>query len=97
VVADFDTRAALDGPGLLALWAWDEAAFLKYTEGSAIRRIGHLRWQRNLAVAIGNALAAGSHEADALRAALSARLPLAAPLLQEHIAWALTQAPQPAG
>nr|VXZ89547.1 Epoxyqueuosine reductase [Klebsiella pneumoniae] len=25
------------------------------TEGSAIRRIGHLRWLRNIAVALGNA------------------------------------------
>ena len=32
-----------------------EARFLKVTEGSAIRRIGHLRWLRNVAVALGNA------------------------------------------
>ncbi|WP_085314776.1 tRNA epoxyqueuosine(34) reductase QueG [Derxia lacustris] len=55
---DFDARAGLDGAGLLALWRWDEAEFLRRTEGSAIRRIGHERWRRNLAVALGNALAA---------------------------------------
>src|SRR5690606_11550183 len=33
-VPDFDTRTALDGPSLLALWAWDEATFLQRTEGS---------------------------------------------------------------
>ncbi|HRH29487.1 MAG TPA: hypothetical protein PKV17_11970, partial [Aquabacterium sp.] len=38
------------------LWAWDEATFLRLTEGSPIRRIGFGRWQRNLAVAMGNAL-----------------------------------------
>ena len=55
-LADFDSRAALAAPGLLALWAWDETAFLSHTEGSAIRRIGYTRWRRNLAVALGNAL-----------------------------------------
>ncbi|RZL11101.1 MAG: tRNA epoxyqueuosine(34) reductase QueG, partial [Rubrivivax sp.] len=53
---DFDVRPALDGPDLLTLWAWDEATFLRLTEGSPIRRIGFAKWQRNLAVAMGNAL-----------------------------------------
>lgn len=77
---DFDTRKVLDGPGLLDLWAWDEATFLRLTEGSPIRRIGHERWQRNLAVAMGNALAAypgnglSASDRDAIENALSARL-----------------------
>ena len=33
----------------------DGGKFLRITEGSAIRRIGHLRWLRNIAVALGNA------------------------------------------
>ncbi len=53
---DFDARVGLDRAELLQLWAWDEATFLRSTEGSAIRRIGFARWQRNLAVAMGNAL-----------------------------------------
>jgi epoxyqueuosine reductase len=53
---DFDEREGLGAASLLALWAWDEATFLRRTEGSAIRRIGHERWRRNLAVAMGNAL-----------------------------------------
>ena len=57
-LADFDVRPQLDGPSLLDLWAWSEDDFLRLTEGSAIRRIGHERWQRNLAVALGNALRA---------------------------------------
>ncbi len=77
---DFDTRKALDGPGLLDLWAWDEPTFLRLTEGSPIRRIGHERWQRNLAVAMGNALAGypgnglSISARDAIENALRARL-----------------------
>jgi len=90
-LADFDTREPLAGATLLALWQWSEADFLRHTEGSAIRRIGHERWQRNLAVAIGNALRA---QPDAqLSAALVARRDSATPLVREHIDWALAQTP----
>ncbi len=91
---DFDAREDLAAPTLLDLWAWTEEGFLKRTEGSPIRRIGHQRWQRNLAVALGNALRAPD-AADrpemmrAVRAALSARLPQADALVAEHITWAL--------
>jgi epoxyqueuosine reductase len=80
---------------LTTLWGWSEAEFLRHTEGSAIRRIGHERWLRNLAVAMGNALrsagadALGGAERAALRAALQSRLPAASALLQEHVQWAL--------
>ena len=86
---DFDVRAPLDGATLLQLWAWDEAEFLRRTEGSAIRRIGHARWQRNLAVALGNALR-DAPDAE-IESALRARLPDAGELLAEHIQWALDQ------
>ena len=90
---DFDARAPLDGATLLQLWAWDEAEFLRRTEGSAIRRIGHGRWQRNLAVALGNALRAAPDAAieQAIAQALRARLAAAGELLAEHIHWALCQ------
>lgn len=52
---DFHTRDPLKHPELLTLFAWSEIEFLHYTEGSAIRRIGHKRWLRNIAVALGNA------------------------------------------
>ncbi len=55
-LADFDARAPLANATLAQLWAWDETEFLRRGEGSAIRRIGHARWRRNLAVAMGNAL-----------------------------------------
>ncbi len=88
---DFDAREALADPTLLQLWAWTEAEFLRRTEGSAIRRIGFARWQRNLAVALGNALRETG--AAPIRAALQAQRAAAAPLLQEHIDWALAQGP----
>jgi epoxyqueuosine reductase len=88
---DFDVRPAFAAPTLAQLWAWDEAEFLRRTEGSAIRRIGHARWRRNLAVAMGNALRA--NDEPALRAALVRERDAASPLLREHIDWALMQRP----
>ncbi len=90
---DFDERAGLAGAQLVTLFGWSEAQFLQQTEGSPIRRIGHLRWLRNLAVAMGNALrtTADPSEAGLLRAALVGRRDDASPLMQEHVAWALAQ------
>ena len=55
--ADFAPRHGLDRATLVELFAWDEEEFNTKLAGSAIRRIGHERWLRNLAVALGNALA----------------------------------------
>jgi epoxyqueuosine reductase len=93
VLADFDVREAVGHATLLQLWAWDEAEFLRRTEGSAIRRIGFERWQRNLAVALGNALRVGG-SAD-VRQALVSRRDSCSTLVREHIDWALAQAPDP--
>ncbi len=84
--ADFQRRPQWQDQSLLALFQWDEATFLKLTEGSAIRRIGFDRWQRNLAVALGNA-----PYQEAICAALQARLVSASELVAEHIHWALAQ------
>ncbi len=88
VLADFDVRPGMAGASIAQLLGWDEAEFLRRTEGSAIRRIGFARWQRNLAVAAGNAL----HQRDdtALRAALQRAGEGADTLVAEHIAWALS-------
>lgn len=83
--ADFAPRQALHAPDLDQLFDWDEAYFLKVTEGSAIRRIGHLRWLRNVAVALGNAPWNESHLLT-LRKRLGQH-----PLLDEHIEWAMAQ------
>ena len=42
--ADFRARNNLDTARLDQLFAWDEAEFLRRTEGSPIRRSGHERW-----------------------------------------------------
>jgi len=81
---DFAPRHGLDGPALAEVFLWSEAQFLAYTEGSAIRRIGHLRWLRNLAVALGNA----RDSAQAVPA-LRARQTHDSELVREHVAWAL--------
>ena len=88
---DFDVREPLNAASLLQLWAWSEADFLRHTEGSAIRRIGYARWQRNLAVALGNASRLTGNAA--VPPALAARRSGASALLAEHIDWALAQQP----
>ena len=93
VLADFDVRPGMAGAPIATLLGWDEAEFLRRTEGSAIRRIGFARWRRNLAVAAGNALRV--RDDAGLRHALARALPEADALVAEHIAWALS-APVPA-
>jgi epoxyqueuosine reductase len=84
--ADFVPRHALDNATLVDLFCWDEAAFLARTEGTAIRRIGHACWLRNIAVALGN----GPRSAGAI-AALTARRDHPSALVREHVDWALRQ------
>ena len=83
---DFSPRNYLDNSTLLELFAWTEQEFLDNTLGSAIRRIGYECWQRNIAVALGNAPPDKS-VLDALRG----RLPGATELVKEHIEWAIRQ------
>ena len=73
------------------LFAWDEPTFLRMTEGGPIRRIGHERWLRNVAVALGNALRATGDDSgdEAVRAALQSRAEDPSELVREHVAWAL--------
>lgn len=91
---DFDVRGAMVGSTLVQLFSWDEATFLRCTEGSPIRRIGHVRWLRNIAVALGNALHAtglGADEQHAIRSALQARAAHDSSVVREHVQWALAQ------
>ena len=90
---DFDERAGLNGQSLASLLAWSETEFLQRTEGSAIRRIGHVRWLRNVAVAAGNALRARDLSAPALRRALEVHLGHDSEIVREHVQWALAQVP----
>ena len=89
---DFVERHGLGKATLLQLWSWTESEFDQRHAGSAIRRIGYVRWRRNLAVALGNALVSAevTHEdKDLMRIALSAALSEADALVAEHILWAL--------
>ena len=83
---DFAPRHQLDAIQLTALLRWSKAEFLRRTEGSAIRRIGHECWLRNLAVALGNAPADA-----AVIAALQEKTGHPSELVREHIRWALAQ------
>ncbi len=88
---DFDIRNSLDDVTLVELFAWSEAEFNARMAGSAIRRIGHARWLRNIAVAMGNALRSdlSAQRKTVLRAALQARADSDSAVLREHVQWAL--------
>jgi epoxyqueuosine reductase len=102
--ADFYARPALHGQALTTLFSWSEAQFLDYTEGSPIRRIGYVKWQRNLTVALGNAdpdpqltamleakrrqLSAGQFHEYGFSASPSSAH---IAILTEHLDWALQQ------
>jgi epoxyqueuosine reductase len=93
---DWQPREGLTGSAIAALLGWSEAQFLQRTEGSAIRRIGHARWLRNLALAAGNALHSGrlsEDEGTVLRQALQVQAGHADPVVQEQVAWSLGSAP----
>jgi len=83
---DFAPRHQLDSSTLVELFGWNADTFLKKTEGSAIRRIGHERWLRNIAVALGNA-----PPSETTQRALLARRDESSELVQEHVQWALEQ------
>ncbi|NEX20870.1 tRNA epoxyqueuosine(34) reductase QueG [Thiorhodococcus mannitoliphagus] len=81
---DFLARHGLDTATLIDLFSWDEATFFQRAEGSAIRRLGHERWLRNIAVALGN----GPATTQAV-SALRSRHSHPSPLVREHVEWAL--------
>ncbi|MBF0217923.1 MAG: tRNA epoxyqueuosine(34) reductase QueG [Gammaproteobacteria bacterium] len=91
--AGFMVREELDRVKLLTLWQWSEAHFLKRCEGMAIRRVGYRGWLRNIAVALGNALAAtvDHTESETIEQALQQRLTVVDSMVAEHISWALQQ------
>ncbi|MEE2977463.1 MAG: tRNA epoxyqueuosine(34) reductase QueG [Pseudomonadota bacterium] len=92
-LADFDVRNGLDAATLAELFSWTDTEFNQRLEGSPIRRIGHERWLRNIAVAIGNALRGQLLDTTRtlLTAALHERAEHASELVREHVAWALAQ------
>ena len=86
-IPDFvEVRNGLDGASLASLFAWTEGQFDERLTGSASRRIGHERWLRNIAVALGNA-----PRSEAARSALASRSDHPSALVREHVAWALAR------
>ena len=93
---DFESREGLTGESLTRLLDWSEEEFLRYTEGSPIRRIGHAQWLRNVAIALGNAMRSASLEKPQWRSALLRHLDHPSAIVREHVAWALAQDPSSA-
>jgi epoxyqueuosine reductase len=89
VLPDFDERHGLGHASMVELFGWSAEEFNRKMEGSPIRRIGHERWLRNLAVGLGNAAAAGARGDAAIVAALLARRDDPSALVREHVEWAL--------
>ena len=81
---DFAVRHGLDSTPLAELFAWTEQDFESRLAGSPIRRIGHERWLRNIAVALGN-----TPSSPNATAALETRLHHPSALVREHVSWAL--------
>ena len=83
---DFLPRHQLDTPLLLELFAWNEGEFNDKLQGSPIRRIGHERWLRNIAIALGN-----GPKTEVVIEALTSRLTHPSAMVREHVQWALDQ------
>lgn len=83
---DFRVRNGLDAPTLVSLFAWTKSEFYRYTEGSAIRRIGYDCWLRNVAVGLGNA-----PTSTEIIDVLLTRTNSPSALVREHVHWALAQ------
>lgn len=83
---DFAVRNGLATASLTELFAWTEDTFNTRLAGSPIRRIGHERWLRNIAVALGN----GRPE-EAAFSALLACADHESPLVREHVHWAIAR------
>ena len=90
VEPDFEVRHRLDDIGLVELFGWSEEEFLERTAGNPIRRIGHERWLRNIAVALGNTNGDAESTAKVVEA-LRSRLSHSSEIVREHVAWALAR------
>ncbi|SDH96433.1 epoxyqueuosine reductase [Vibrio xiamenensis] len=82
---DFQRREVLKNPDLVSLFLWSEETFLDHMQGSAIRRIGHIQWLRNISIAMGNA-----DYSPEIVDALERRKGIN-DMLDIHIQWALEQ------
>ena len=83
-LGEFASQHGLDQVTLLQLFGWSAEDFEQRSRGSPIRRLSYEQWQRNIAVALGNAPAS-----QAIDDALQARAANASALVREHCEWAL--------
>jgi epoxyqueuosine reductase len=83
---DFAVKHGLDDISLVTCFGWSEETFKTRMAGSAIYRIGHEQWLRNIAVGLGNA-----ETTPEVINALQSRADDPSPLIREHVAWALSQ------
>ncbi len=81
---DYNPRHNLNNSQLTDLFNWSETEFLKKMEGSAIRRIGYIRWLRNIAVALGN-----SQFSEKSVKVLLNNKDHYSDIVREHVDWAL--------
>jgi len=86
VIKDFSPRHQLDSLELIEAFLWDKDTWQKKTEGTAIRRISHEQWLRNVAVALGNA-----KKSNRLIIALESRRDSDSIIVKEHVEWAIQQ------
>lgn len=88
-----ETHPGTRAPSLVALMRMTREEWDAFSRGSAIRRVGYAGFKRNVAVAMGNCLAAleGDPPEDEV-AALREALEGGSELVQEHAAWALGRA-----
>lgn len=85
-VDDFAPRHSLDNSSLLELWQWQEADFMRKTEGSPLRRTGYVNFLRNIAIGLGNA-----NGSEATITHLQSKLGKHSDVLDEHIIWAINE------
>jgi epoxyqueuosine reductase len=83
---EFAPRHGLDTARLVDLFAWNEREFNDRLAGNPIRRIGHERWLRNIAVALGNVPASPE-----TLLALRQRMDHPSALVREHVHWSLAR------
>ena len=85
-IPEFNASPAFQKPSLIPLFLWDEETFKTMTRNSPIYRIGHERWLRNIAIALGN----GPKSLEALQA-LTLRKDHPSTTVREHVNWAINR------
>jgi epoxyqueuosine reductase len=91
---EMEARAELVNPALEALAALDEPAWEQAFNGSPVRRAGFAGFTRNLAIAMGNAIASGAGETS-FAARLRAWAQSADEGLRAAAGWALKKLENP--